>query len=202
MKLFEISAGNALDDVQLSGSFDPRFRDIHKHVGELKAITKGRGTARTMLMQVEMEGIFYDNINCGTTNLVISAKVYDAIQRAQLTGWRVTNVVIFDSKAKLLRDDYYLLGFEGRLKNWRIGDKIVDSEIPGNHLYTNREYYGIRYDLDTWDGKDFFLLEGSLHTGVSERARDTIATVEPSNLLMVKFEDYYFRQWVNVHDLE
>ncbi|MBO4715151.1 MAG: hypothetical protein J5672_03510 [Verrucomicrobia bacterium] len=142
--------------------------------------------------------------SCGTKKLrdildteiaswLISERLKNVLEENQITGWKTYPIQLFYKKMEPI-EGYYGFSVVGRsgpvdfskseiIKRVRKAEYIADEQHKGwirrlrpdeQYTYTWEEYKGWHIDLDTWDGSDFFLIEGFQHTIVTQRVVDVL----------------------------
>jgi hypothetical protein len=144
---------------------------------------------------------WYDILCSRGRHFFLSAEVAQAMEQANLTGFRLVPVTLVNTRGEV-RDDYKYLLVTGKA-----GDESTESrpyvvlEIVTGHNGTNpfafTEFGWRGYDLDltTWDGSDVFRTAYHRNVWVSPRARDVIlSVVSDKNVRLVPADEY------EVHD--
>jgi len=118
---------------------------------------------------------FYDILGLNDPfNLVVSKNFLDAIVSHGLTGWETYPLVIENT-----REEYHGFFIKGR------SGPLHRPPRPG--FIT-----GMRFDISSWDGSDFFYPEGTFQLIVSQRAQEVLTKAKLTNVVL---EDTEFVEW-------
>lgn len=99
-------------------------------------------------------------------NFTLSERVYRQLCEAKLTGWCSYDVDIIGVDKKYY--GFQVIGSCGELKR---------PDQPGF-------IKGLDFDIETWDGSDFFSPQGTYSTLCTEKAHDTINAIGITNISM------------------
>jgi len=142
--------------------------------------------------------------SCGTKKLrdildteivswLISERLKNVLEENQITGWKTYPIQLFYKKMEPI-EGYYGFSVVGRcgpvdfskseiIKHtrtvyeehvWVEGKGYQPVQLEKPYIYAWEEYKGWHIDLNTWDGSDFFLIEGFQHTIVTQRVVDVL----------------------------
>lgn len=115
-----------------------------------------------------------DILDTGTASLcLISEKVKNIFEANNLTGWKTFEVKIFDKEDKIIHGYFGLsiVGRSGRIKFDK--SNIIKKQLVQNGSFANY-YKGFYFDIQNWDGSDFFLAENYFGTLISSRAAEIL----------------------------
>lgn len=110
-------------------------------------------------------------------NFAVSERVVDVFRKNKISGWDAYDVSIVD-----VPDKYYGFQVLGRCS------KVKRHKKPGY-------YKGYKFDLNTWDGSDFFIPDGTLTIVCTEKVKQLMSDHKVSN---VSFENTLDREWYDV----
>jgi hypothetical protein len=112
---------------------------------------------------------FYDILRLQDVfNFSVSDRIHSALLAAGITGWRS-----------------YPLAIDGQMeKYW--GIQITGRAGPHHHPVEIGFTTGLNFDHSTWDGSDFFLMEGTYFTMVSERLHGLLLKLKATNLKLIE----------------
>jgi hypothetical protein len=107
-------------------------------------------------------------------NFALSEKVYEALNKAGLSGWNAYQIAIEGREEK-----YYGFQVLGR---------------SGGPIRPKTSGFVIGYDFDrsTWDGSDFFIPDGTLGILCTEKAKDILANKKFNG---IQLEDIKNVEW-------
>jgi hypothetical protein len=122
--------------------------------------------------------------------VILHRDVFAALKAAKLTGWKAIPVEIGGPGDREWPgySVLWITGKSGPADPSRSVPRTV--EKPGGSF---REHYGFFFELDSWDGSDFFIPEGTTITGLTNRAREVLAgfkEIAPSLEVLADFPDY------------
>jgi hypothetical protein len=127
----------------------------------------------------------YDLVAIGWAGIyLLSDKVINLLREHQITGWITYSTILYDKKDKEI-EGYSLFSVTGRSGpiDWAKSEKFVkDPYVPGGGRADMLR--GVYFDLDTWDGSDIFLADGTLYTFVTQKVRDLLVKNKVTNILL------------------
>lgn len=114
---------------------------------------------------------FYDLLGLSDPfNMVISGRFLDVIASHGLTGWETYPLEIENSK-----EEYHGFIIKGR------SGPLQRPPRPG--FLT-----GMRFDVSSWDGSDFFYPQDTFQPMVSEKAKEVLTKAKLTNIVLVDAE--------------
>ncbi|MCB9310529.1 MAG: hypothetical protein H6567_10770 [Lewinellaceae bacterium] len=132
----------------------------------------------------------FDNFLTFGFTAVIHKDVVEILKSEQLTGWR-SNPVSIKIKKGVVNYDYeywVITGKCGPLIAGEIGHEYHKFTDAHNVKTTHR--LGVKFDMDTWDGSDFFMsTDMSGYLLMTERAKKVIESIESKNVLITPIEE-------------
>jgi hypothetical protein len=169
------------------GAFRARFTDLSLPV---EPYALGVGVPDTpVAFEYSSGSSMYDWICTEFTSvLLISTELVELMQRASFTGWSTYPVELRDAC------DEVVPGYTGLSIVGRCGP-LDDSNVPIIELPSKRtgllvpQRRGYSFDIDTWDGSDFFSPARSRMTIVTERVRDVFMKERIKNVAFVRLTE-------------
>ncbi len=131
-----------------------------------------------------------DFLLCGISVVnLISHRFQDLLLSNQFTGWTNFSVDI------QLKDGAPLNGFHGLSITGRCGPidnskserKTIPAKWPA--VQAIPAWYGLYFDLSTWDGRDLFMPEGTGYIFITEAVKSALEEAKLSNLHFDKLTD-------------
>ncbi len=120
--------------------------------------------ASPFTMKVSEGKRFYDLVGFqDTSNWAISEKLYSLLIQYKITGWKAFELEIKDVELK-----YYGFQITGRC------GELIDPDEPG--FYT-----GLKFDISSWDGSDFFCPGESVVTLCTQKVKEILVGNKISN---------------------
>lgn len=86
--------------------------------------------------------------------------------------------------------DYKILSVTGRcgeIKNELSEKRLMPPIVPWGKEY--EAHFGLYFDIDTWDGSDFFVPAGSYRTFITEKVKEKLDKAQLSNLHIVPISE-------------
>ena len=160
---------------------------------EIDETVYARGEAdvgKPVIFRHHMGGRRYDILYAGVGLSLLSDRVINTFRAHKLTGWKTYPVEVYDKKRNLV-PGYALFGVTGRAGplDDESGERVVKSpRVPGGKPVAVRR--GQVFNPATWDGNDFFILQGSLHIMVTERVKAALAPLKPKNIDFIPLLEY------------
>lgn len=111
---------------------------------------------------------------------IVTDKVLEVLSSNNITGWKTYPVEIYD------KNENYIGGYHGLSIIGRCEAVKPSLAEPWINSYGEKVLKGLPLDLDTWDGSDVFLLQGTSRVFVTARAKKII---EKNKLTNIYFED-------------
>lgn len=136
-----------------------------------------------------------DVLDTGWASLyLISDRVRASLLESRLSGWKTFSVQIIDKK------DIEIKGYSGFSIIGRSGpidynkSKIIEKRLTSS-APLSKFYKGLYFDLETWDGSDFFLTEKNYGPIVTKRATEILwinkfTNIELRNLSEIEMDEY------------
>ena len=135
-----------------------------------------------IVFKYSMGGEPKDLISTGHAVLYLLAdRVFEIFRENHFTGWASYPVVIYGKKGELITG-YQGLAISGKcdpLDNSRSQRILKDPLTP-----KGKPYYallGLYFDLNTWDGSDFFVPRSTGYIFVTERVKEAIEKAKMKN---------------------
>lgn len=157
------------------------------------ALAQGLLQPRTPLVFHAVEGSRPTDF-IGTTYpaiVLVSDRVVRTLKESRFTGWKTYSVKAHDAKRKVLS------GYQGLAVTGRCGpidearaERAILKPPPGGQAIVGRR--GFPLDLDTWDGSDLFMPEGTTLIVVVEPVKKALKKVGATN---VRLEDLSRVEW-------
>jgi hypothetical protein len=125
-----------------------------------------------------------DILDTGMPNIfLISKKMVNIMTENKFTGWKLFDIEIYDKENNLV-PGYYGLSAIGRCgpQDYTKCKTIFKQYIENGPIV--ERYKEFHFDIDTWDGSDFFFPENYLGFTVTERVK---IAFEKAKLTNVKF---------------
>ena len=118
---------------------------------------------------------------------LISDRMRKILEENQLTGWNVFSI-------KLLEKNNEIPGYHGFSVLGRCGQiDYSKSEIIYKQMFEwsplKKHYKGEHFDLDQWDGSDFFVPKGTSETIVTSKVADVLEKNKITNLRLTPLSD-------------
>jgi len=113
----------------------------------------------------------------------ISLRLAAVFEAEQFEGWSSYPVSIVSSSA--VSEDYVGLAVTGRCSpiDYSVGEWVSDPDYP------SRVLKGQGFDLDSWDGSDFFIPEGTTRIFVTERVCSCLKRERVKNVRCVRLSE-------------
>lgn len=124
-----------------------------------------------------------DLISCGSAfTYLISDKFLDVLRNYNFSGWDIFPVKVFDKNKNILRgyNGLSIIGRSGEINNNLSIKKRIESKSSNQKGYES--YFGKFFDLNSWDGSDFFIPNGTFLIYVTENVRKALEKEELSNI--------------------
>ena len=123
---------------------------------------------------------FLDILDTGYPGfLIISERIKSALEEHHLSGWKVFSIIILDKKNNEIAG-YYGFSVTGKCSPTRYDNsQIIEKRRVSNGLLC-KFYKGVF--VDSWDGSDFFIPQGTSHTFVSKQAANVLKQSKISNM--------------------
>jgi hypothetical protein len=131
----------------------------------------------------------FDNFLTFGYTSIIHKSVLNVFKEEGLTGWR-SDPVSIKIKKDLINYDYeywVIIGKCGPLIAGEIGHEYHEFT---SHTVKTTHKLGVKFDLDTWDGSDFFMstdMSGFLL--MTEKAKQVIEKIESKNVEIIPIEE-------------
>jgi hypothetical protein len=109
-------------------------------------------------------------------NFALSEKVYEALNKAKLSGWNVYPITLEGRKEKYY--GFQVLGRSGGTKKPKETGFVI----------------GYDFDRSTWDGSDFFIPDGTLRILCTEKAKEVLINKEFKG---IELENIKNVEWYN-----
>ncbi len=146
---------------------------------------------------IEMPVIFKQNsgmnlldiLDTGYANLfLISEKLKSVLNEKKLTGWKTYPIKLYDKKG------LEIVGYHGFSVIGHCGPIICEkSEIIEKRLIPTgplvKFYKGIFFNLESWDGSDFFSPEGTVRILVNENVTNALREYNITNTKVKNLKD-------------
>lgn len=141
---------------------------------------------------------WYDILeSCLYPHYFLSANVAEAMEQANLTGFRLVPVTLVNTRGEV-RDDYKYLLVTGKAGDESTENRpyVVQQIVTGHNgtnpfAFTKFGWRGYDLDLTTWDGSDVFRTAYHRNVWVSPRAREVIlSVVSDNNVRLVPADEY------------
>lgn len=116
---------------------------------------------------------------------VVSGKIIDALTENNITGWKATSVRIAGKED--LR--YYVLMITGRCGpvDYTKSERIIQKSPGGIDCPYLR---GLYFDLDSWDGSDFFMAEDVGFIFTTEKVKKLLVRIKSRNVSFERITDF------------
>ena len=125
----------------------------------------------------------FDLIETGWTSLfLLSERIFSAFEEHNISGWKKFPAKVHDKSGNLM-DGFSLLSVVGKagIIDNALSEVIwKDPPTPNGNPYQVRK--GMYFDLNTWDGSDIFVLQGSLAIIVSQKVKDILEAINSTNV--------------------
>lgn len=114
---------------------------------------------------------------------LISDRMKELLEKYNLTGWKCFPVEILDKKGEKIQEVYHGLSIVGRSGPIDYGKSFLIEKrtIPNGPL--SKYYKGLYFEMETWDGSDFFLVKNNWGTMVTKKAKDLLVEHKLTNLM-------------------
>lgn len=184
-----------LHDGRGSMRLDPCFRpeewDVFK-IGKDENVPKGK------LCFIASGGKkFWDVISTSGVLYVFSEKVVKLLQNNNITGCKFYPITIKGHEDL----KYYLLTITGKCGSLDDSNaELIETlsgpatKIQNTNIIIPKQQFSVMKGkcvrLETWDGCDFFLVENTLHSLVTERVRDLFKKHRINNVYLEDLKDY------------
>jgi len=136
-----------------------------------------------------------DVLDTGWASLyLISDSLRTKLLESKLVGWKTFPIQIVDKKGVEIKgySGFSIVGRSGPIDYNK--SKIIEKRLTSN-APLSKFYKGLYFDLETWDGSDFFLTEKNYGPIVTKRAaeiltRNKFTNIELRNLSEIEMDDY------------
>jgi hypothetical protein len=154
-------------------------------------IIRGESTINTVIDYYQFMGTkMYDLVGSGYSGLyLLSHKITNLLYESNITGWKNYPVILHDKKGNII-DGYSLFAIIGRCGaiDWSKSEKFQKKFVP--HAPFANMIRGAYFDIDTWDGSDIFLAEGTLHMFVTRKVRNLLVKNKITNVDLTNITQY------------
>lgn len=160
-EFYSLQSGQEKSEIILNSNFEDDFYNVFS--GNV-TYTKPIETS------VKSGKYFYDVLSFDDgINMVISKRLYELLKQNNITGWKTYPISIKNIKHK-----YYGFQITGR------SDELIE---PKEHGF----YKGYNFNMDSWDGSDFFSPRGTHLRFMTPRLRsllkdNTITNIDIDNI--------------------
>jgi hypothetical protein len=125
-----------------------------------------------------------DVIGTSYGTLIFSSEILSLLENQNITGWTTYPVTVYGAEGEVYKDyaGFSVIGRCGPIKKELSTKQTMPPRVPWAKPY--EAYIGYYFDLDTWDGSDIFVPEGTY----------SFLTIEKVKNLFVKhkFKNIYF----------
>jgi len=120
---------------------------------------------------------------------IVSQRFLELLEKNNIIGWKTYPVTILDQENNMIYG-YAGLSVIGRSGPFDYSkSKIFEKQLVPNGTKTNY-YKGLYFDLEKWDGSDFFIPEGTLNIIVSEKVMQLIKKFKITNADLQSTAEY------------
>ncbi len=132
----------------------------------------------------------FDNFLTFGFTAVIHKLVVEILKSEQLTGWR-SDPVSIKIKKEVVNYDYEYWVITGRCGPLIAGEiGHVYHKFTDGHTVKTTHRLGVQFDMDTWDGSDFFMsIDTSGYLLMTERAKRVIESIDSKNVLITPIDE-------------
>jgi len=135
-----------------------------------------------------------DLISCSYAgSYLLIERFFELLEKESFTGWGSYPVKITGKKKEAV-EGYRGLSIHGKCgkPDYLRREKIETIDKEGK-LFGGKMFYvwkGFYFDLDSWDGSDFFHPEGNLHIIVTKRVKDCIEKAKFTGIVFEQITEY------------
>ena len=127
-----------------------------------------------------------DFLNTGgvTLDFVVTDRVIEVLSDNNITGWKTYPVEVYD------KNENYIGGYHGLTITGRCGAVKPSLAEPWIDSHGINTFKGMPLDLDTWDGSDIFLLQGTSYAFLTRRAKEIMKKSKFTNIEYSDIAEY------------
>ncbi|MDR1591774.1 MAG: hypothetical protein LBS16_02670 [Prevotellaceae bacterium] len=120
---------------------------------------------------------------------LLSKRVISLMHENDITGWKTYPVTLYGREQNII-NGYSLLAITGRCGNidWSRSD-IVKKQLAPDVPFVD-VLRGMYFDPETWDGSDFFGIEGQGYILVTQKVRNLFEKNKITNATFTNLKDY------------
>ncbi|MEQ9263610.1 MAG: hypothetical protein RLN81_00190 [Balneolaceae bacterium] len=120
---------------------------------------------------------------------LFSNKIFEELEKNNFSGFRKVPINLKDGNSNNI-EGYSLLTVTGKCGKTFKDEKTIQTLPPITEFGKAMDHYiGIFFDVDTWDGSDFFMPEETGFIFFTERVKEVLLKLNISNLTITNIKD-------------